>query len=256
MDDPVLIERDGRVAIVTLNRPAKLNTLSIALRQLFVRTLRELDADDEVGAIVLTGAGERAFCAGMDLTEVNVDWPRGPEIDTYLAVINCQTPIVAAVNGLCLTGGLEIMVCCDMSLAASHARFADTHVRVGLLPGTSGITQRLSRAIGPQRAKEMQLTGNYVDAAQAYDWGLVNRVVEPEALMPAALKLAHDLADGRYAAMMAYKRIIDEGYEIEYGEAVKLEFRRSEEFRETVHPDDLALSKQATFARGRVQSGA
>jgi len=99
--------------------------------------------------------------------------------------------------------GLEVMVCCDIVVASRNARFADTHVRIGLLPGTSGLTQRLSRAIGPQRAKEIHLTGNYIESQQAYEWGLINHLVDLPELMPTALKLAHDLADGRYATMMA-----------------------------------------------------
>ena len=171
--------------ILTLNRPEALNALSAELVRAFVHALRTAD-DGTVATIILTGQGDRAFTAGMDLKEA-------------AAIARCRTPIMVAVNGLCITGGMEIMLACDIVIASSTARFADTYVKVGLLPGW-GISQRMARQIGPQRAKEISLTGTFVSAERALEIGLVKRVVArrrtrrsrcPQA--PLALDRAHSI---------------------------------------------------------------
>ena len=249
-DNVLLVERDGRVAILTINRPEKLNAMSSSVRAAIVRTFKELEADDGIGAIVLTGAGDRAFCAGLDIKEVGGDERLG---DVYQVVDHYSKPVVAAVNGLCLTGGLELMLSCDLSIASTSARFADTHVRVGLVPGSSGLALKLPYQIGLQRAKEMQLTGNYVSAERAFQIGLVNHVVEPGLLMKTALGLAHDLSDGNYKTMMAYKQTIDDGFQVSLGEGLKLVTERAHAFHEAVDSEDLQRAKAATMQRGRTQ---
>jgi len=253
-DNVLLVERDGRVAILTLNRAEKMNALSIELRAALGRTLKELEADDTVGAVVLTGAGDRAFCAGMDINEVGIP-TSGTPVDPYAAVDEFAKPVIAAVNGVCLTGGLELMLACDMSVASTTARFADTHVRLGFVPGRSGLPQRLPHLIGLHRAKEMQLTGNYVSAERAFQIGLVNHVVEPDLVVKTALRLAHDLADGNYEAMMAYKQSIDDGFQLALGEGIALGVERSAEFSKRIDPEELKRAKAATIERGRTQSG-
>ena len=214
----LLVERQDAVAVVTLNRPEAMNALSKALRAALRQAMVELDADANVKVVVLTGAGERAFTAGLDLKELSTD-PLGmgaanavdPAENPARAVLACSKPIVGAINGVAITGGFEVALACDVLICSTNARFADTHARVGITPGW-GLSQKLSRAIGPYRAKELSLTGNFLSAQQAYDWGLVNRVVEPAELMPAALKLAHEMASIEAEMLVTYKAMIDDGY--------------------------------------------
>jgi enoyl-CoA hydratase len=134
MSNTLLTQQDGRVFVLTLNRPEKLNALSVEMRKALHHEFLELDGDDSVGAIILTGAGDRAFTAGMDLTEAS---ERGGEVtpdeNPVTAIEKCRKPIIVAVNGLCITGGMEMMLACDIVIAARTAKFADTHVRVGLM---------------------------------------------------------------------------------------------------------------------------
>jgi len=219
MPEPLLYDRDGDVAVLTLNRPEALNALSSALLRELVRQLDACDADPSIGAIVLTGQGERAFTAGMDLKEAaeGTDAIAGADADPVAALDRCRTPVIVAVNGLCITGGMEIILATDMVLASENARFADTHVRVGLLPGW-GISQRLARQVGPQRAKELSLTGNPIDAQRAFDIGLVNRVVPARELMRAALELAHDVARSDKRAAAETQRTTRHGRSFEVGQ--------------------------------------
>lgn len=253
MSPTLLMDRDGRVMTLTLNRPEALNALSAELVSALVDAIRACDADDGIGVIVLTGKGDRAFTAGMDLKEAAQRMPvRRPGDDLGTVIGQCRKPIIVAVNGLCITGGMEIMLSCNIVIAASTARFADTHVRVGLLPGW-GISQRLARQIGPQRAKEISLSGNFVDAQRAFDIGLVNRVVEAAELMPHALKLAHDIADGNSAVVQAYKRLIDEGYAMTLADALPMERDRGHAHATSLRPGDLDAGRQAASARNRTQ---
>lgn len=247
------------VAVVTLNRPEAMNALSRALRAALPKAIAELDADPEVKVIILTGAGERAFTAGLDLKELSTD-PLGmgaanatdPSENPAQAVLSCSKPIIGAINGVAITGGFEVALACDVLLCSTNARFADTHARVGITPGW-GLSQKLSRCIGPYRAKELSLTGNFLSAQQAYDWGLVNRVVAPEELMPAALQLAVQMADIEADMLVTYKAMIDDGYDLAMGEGLKLEHERSSVHNRAVTPDMVAKRREAVQARGRSQ---
>lgn len=255
MAEILLVERDAGVAVLTLNRPEKLNALSVELRRQLHAALVTLDADDDVGAIVLTGAGERAFTAGLDLTEAErlSEGPAAADENPAVAIERCRKPIIVAVNGLCITGGMEIMLACDVVIAARTARFADTHVRVGLLPGW-GISQRLARQIGPQRAKEISLSGNFITAERAFELGLVNRVMAPAELMPAAIGLARDFADADRQVMLAYKQLIDEGYGMGLADALALERRRAAAHMAQLGRQHFARGKAAASTRNRTQA--
>lgn len=250
--------REG-VAVVTFNRPEAMNALSKALRAALNQAFRELDADPTVKVIVLTGAGERAFTAGLDLKELGTD-PLGmgaanattPDQNPALAVLDCKKPIIGAINGVAITGGFEVALACDVLICSTNARFADTHARVGITPGW-GLSQKLSRAIGPYRAKELSLTGNFLSAQQAYDWGLVNRVVEPAELMPAALKLAEEMASIEADMLVTYKAMIDDGYKLSMGDGLKLEHERSVVHNAEVTPEMVEARRAAVQARGRTQ---
>src|SRR5882672_11430868 len=189
MTDSVLLvdKRDG-ITTLTLNRPESMNALSQALRMALVEAFAELSNDEDTKVVILTGAG-RAFCAGLDLRELSAtgmtakDAVVGGPTDIVRAMEAFDRPIIGAINGFAITGGFEVALACDILIASSAAQFADTHARVGVMPGW-GLSQKLSRTIGIYRAKELSLTGNYLSAEQAAEWGLVNRVVAPEALLP------------------------------------------------------------------------
>jgi len=255
----VLVEKAEGVATVTMNRPEAMNALSIELRKALAGTFAALAADDEVRAIVLTGAGGRAFTAGLDLKELastpgalGAANPTSAKDDPVLAMEACPKPIVGAVNGVAITGGFEVALACDVLIAATNARFADTHARVGILPGW-GLSAKLSRTIGLMRAKELSLTGNFLDAKTAYEWGLVNRVVEPDELLRTAQKLAHDMASIDPATSRTYKKLIDDGDKLSAGDARKLETETTKALNAAVTPDSIAQRREQVQARGRSQ---
>lgn len=219
---PVIVTRDGPVAVVTLNRPAQRNALNRALQQRLPELIAELDADDDVHAIVLTGA-DPAFCAGVDLKELGAgDVELVLPKDRRGPLPAHHTPVIGAVNGPAVTGGLELALACDLLVASERATFADTHTRVGVMPGW-GLTVLLPRAVGDARAREMSFTGNYVDAATALVWGLVNHVVPHDRLLATAVGLAHDIASNNQAAVRqigeTYRQTtattLDDAWEIE-----------------------------------------
>lgn len=198
---PVLLrETRGRVEVLTLNRPEKRNALSVELLRALAEVFAELrrDAADGPCAVVVIGA-DPAWCAGLDLSEVAADGgglAHGSDLMDHL--LACPVPLIAAVNGPCVTGGLELALACDIRIGSERARFADTHARLGIHPGW-GLTANLPRLIGTARAREMSFTGNYVDAAEAAAWGLISRVVPHERLLEAAVSLGEAMSsvDGR-----------------------------------------------------------
>jgi enoyl-CoA hydratase/carnithine racemase len=209
--DVITVGIDEGVALVTFNRPQSMNALNTQLRNDLIGLTRELDADDAVNAIVFTGAGDKAFCAGADLkergTRTTGDMYRERRFyrARWVSVIaGMVKPTIAAINGHCLGGGLELALQCDMRLASENARFGMPEVTLGFFPG-SGATQRLPRAIGLQKAKELILTGRRFDAHEAAILGLVLRVVPHEQLMPDAMALARKIAENPREAVMQAK---------------------------------------------------
>jgi enoyl-CoA hydratase len=187
------VDRD-RVAVLTLHRPGRRNALDRTLRRVLRETVAAVEADDGIDVLVLTGA-DPAFCAGLDLTEFAT--PDSGLADEVAAVGSTgggplgphRKPVIGAVNGVAVTGGLELALACDLLVASERARFADTHARVGVQPGW-GMSVLLPEAVGIRRAREMSITGNFVDASTALTWGLVNHVVPHEELLPTCLALA------------------------------------------------------------------
>lgn len=253
----VTVEHGGGVAVVTLNRPAAMNALSRDLRAALAETMLALDRDDSVRAVVLTGAGTRAFTAGLDLKELGIDGlgaanAATPAANPVKAVEQCRKPVVGAINGVAITGGFELALACDVLIASDNARFADTHARVGIMPGW-GLSQKLSRLIGISRAKELSLTGNFLDAQTACAWGLVNRVVSAEQLLPAAKALAADMASADPAMIQAYKALIDEGYAASFGDGLEIEQARSIARNGQVSGAEVEQRRRAVMERGRSQ---
>jgi enoyl-CoA hydratase len=262
VSEPVLlVEREGPLAVLTLNRPKRMNALDTELRLAMGRAFRELEADASVRVAIVTGAG-RAFCAGMDLSELSSGAPGASGFDASVAGQDEMTegiaafggPIIAAVNGHAITGGFELALACDLIVASTRASFSDTHARVGILPGW-GLSQKLPRLVGISRAKELSLTGNALDAARAYEWGLVNRVVEPEDLLPACRALARDMASCVPAVLRGYKRLIDVGYGMSLPDALAYERRAGIESARAVSSAEIAGRREGVLRRGREQGG-
>lgn len=204
-DRPVLVDVADGVAVVTLNRPDARNALNAALAAAFPAAIAECDARDDVRAIVLTGA-DPAFCAGFDLRDVGSGQKTGenPHPGYWGALPPTTKPVIGAINGATATGGLEIAVACDLLIASERARFADTHAKVGVLPGW-GLTILLPEAVGRRRALQMSLSGEFIDATTALTWGLVNEVVPHDDLLPRATALARTM--GVNPAMQEVRRL-------------------------------------------------
>lgn len=256
---PVLtVERSQGYAVITLNRPHARNALSQALRDALAAAVRELSATPEVQVLVLTGAGS-AFCAGLDLKEIggsdealrSVLAARSP-VD---AVRSFRGPVIGAINGVAAAGGFELALGCDVLLASEEARFADTHGRVGLLP-VWGLSQRLSRLVGIGRAKELSLTGNYLDAHTACAWGLVNRVLPAAELLPAARALARDMQSLAPGLLGAYRKLIDDGFDVPFAQALRAEQEQAEALNASVSCASIEARRLDVLARGRRQQGA
>jgi enoyl-CoA hydratase len=241
------------VACLTLNRPQAMNALSLALRQAIADAVDRLAADPQVRVLVLTGAG-RAFCAGLDLREIDGNALGNAKADPVLALQRFTRPIIGAINGAAVTGGLELALACDVLIASTEARFADTHARVGVVPGW-GLSQKLPRLIGIGRAKEMSFSGNFVGAEQAERWGLVNRVVAPEQLLPQAFALAADMAGALPEVVQIYKQLIDEGYAGTLADGRVAEKAASRQWAASLDTAALRARRAQVQARGRAQTG-
>ncbi|GAB2983072.1 enoyl-CoA hydratase [Amycolatopsis acidiphila] len=249
----LLIEDAGAVRVLTLNRPRARNALSGELITALYRALLEVDADDAVRAVVLTGT-DPAFCAGVDLKQAAAEgvayFRRFDEENCVGQVALVGKPVVGAVNGAAFTGGLELALGCDFLVASERAVFADTHVRVGVLPG-GGLTARLPQLVGPAQARRMSMTGEVVDAARAASIGLVTEVVPHERLRERALGLAAAIAEVPPAAMSALKRIYTESATSLIGRALEIETAIS-----GAHDSDLAGLEERRVAvtrRNRAQ---
>jgi enoyl-CoA hydratase len=235
-----------------------LNALSGALRQAIVETFHHLREDAETEVIILTGAG-RAFTVGLDLKELGGEVVPSKEdaikdTDVGKAVAQVGKPVIGAVNGFAITGGFEIALMCDFIIASTNARFADTHARVGVVPGW-GLSQRLPRLIGINRAKELSLTGNFLDAETARDWGLVNRVVSDEALLPTCQQLAMDITSTEPVTRGEIRRIMDEGWHATLAEGMNIEKTANRAHDKSQRPaEQVAGRRQQIQDRGRRQS--
>jgi enoyl-CoA hydratase len=198
MTDVILKETEGRVAILTINRPDKLNALNQAVRDRFLELLDEIEHDDSIGAIVLTGAGDKSFIAGADIGEFEGRSPfdqreamKSPRIFDVAA--DYPKPVIAMINGFCLGGGCELALSCDFRVASDKARFGQPEIKLGLIPGGGG-TQRLSRLVGIGQALRLILSGDMIDAAEAARIGLVEQVFQADELREKTLELAQRIA--------------------------------------------------------------
>ncbi|MCH2173621.1 enoyl-CoA hydratase [Myxococcota bacterium] len=253
--DIVLVEIDDRIATVTLNRPERRNALSRALYRRIPAVLAELDERPEVEALILTGS-DPAFCAGVDLKELSEPLPpagpggrsswRGP-------IPPLSTPLIGAINGVAVTGGLEFALACDFLVASERAAFADTHARVGIMPG-DGLTVRLAEAVGLRRAKEMSVTGNFVSASEALKIGLVNHVVPHEELLPFTRSLAQDILSNDRRGVIQMLSTYDQVTDTTADEGWQIEDRISRGWQGgDIDPDEIARRRGQIMERGRKQ---
>lgn len=220
---------ENGVALVTLTRPQVMNALNVRLREELIAVARELDTNPDVSVAVFTGAGDRAFCAGADLkergqqsVEEQYHYRRHLRPQWIHAVAGMGKPTIAAVNGYCLGGGLELALQCDILIASEKASFGLPEVTLGFLPGAGG-TQRLPRAIGLQKAKEILLTGRRFDAAEAERLGVVSRVVPHEKLLPEALALARAIAANPILSLVQAKLALNASQETTLAAGLQVE---------------------------------
>ncbi|MCW5236540.1 enoyl-CoA hydratase/isomerase family protein [Verminephrobacter eiseniae] len=227
----VLYERRENIAIVTLNRPGRMNALGGSMKPDLARAFFEYARDDErVRAVLVTGSGERAFCAGADIKERADQQTTGS--DYFVAqkathellrnIEEFEKPVIAAINGVALGGGLEVALCCDIRIACDSARFGLPEIKLGVIPAAGG-TQRLPRLIGQARAKELILTADLIDADTALRYGIVSRVLPQAELMPAAIALAQRIAEHPPLAVRFAKRAINRGLQTDLDSGLEYE---------------------------------
>jgi enoyl-CoA hydratase len=226
--EQIIVETRGPVGLVTLNRPQALNALCSPLIKELAAALDAFEADDRIGAVVITGS-DKAFAAGADIKEMQ---PKD-YMDVYLGdfitrgwerVTTCRKPIIAAVAGYALGGGCELAMMCDFILAADNARFGQPEIKLGTIPGAGG-TQRLARFVGKSKAMEMVLTGRMMDAAEAERAGLVSRVLPAAELLPEALKVAGAIAKLSRPSVLMAKEAINRAFETTLAEGIRFERR-------------------------------
>jgi enoyl-CoA hydratase len=223
----VLLEQRGRVALVTMNRPEKRNALDGQMRCAFLGVMDRVRRDTNTRAVVVTGAGDKAFIAGADIGEFEgrspVDQFRIMRLPTVFdAIERCPKPVIAAVNGFCLGGGMELALACDIRLASTQAKFGQPEVNLGIIPGGGG-TQRLPRIIGLGHALRLILTGDMIPAEEALKLGLVEEVVPPEGLLDRAVAIGEQIASKSPVAVAAAKEATRASMSLPLDEGLRLE---------------------------------
>ena len=246
--DILLIDTTDRVRTLTFNRPQARNALSSALRSQFFAALRDMEADDAVDVVIVTGA-DPVFCAGLDLKELG-NTTELPDISPKWPPMS--KPVIGAINGAAVTGGLELALYCDILIASDRARFADTHARVGLLP-TWGLSVRLPQKVGVGMARRMSLTGDYLSADDALRAGLVTEVVAHDELLPTARAVAASIVGNNQksvrALLASYHRIDEAGTST----GLWLEAEAARAWMRSATGDDIAASRASVIERGRAQ---
>ncbi|MCF6343773.1 MAG: enoyl-CoA hydratase [Devosiaceae bacterium] len=227
MNDIVLLEKQDRVAILTLNRPDALNALNSELLSILAKQIDELANDSEIGCIVITGS-DKAFAAGADVKEMAnqsyIEMLMSDFFGRHNTILNCRTPIIAAVSGYALGGGCELAMMCDMIFASKSAKFGQPEIKLGVIPGMGG-SQRLTRAIGKSKAMDMILTGRMMDAEEAESSGLVARIFANEDLFEQTLKAAKIIASFSRPSVFTAKEAVNRAFETTLSEGLHYEHR-------------------------------
>ncbi|MGA7194613.1 MAG: enoyl-CoA hydratase-related protein [Anaerolineales bacterium] len=221
----ILTETRGRVGLITLNRPQAMNALNLQLVIEVMDALEAFDNNDNIGAMVIAG-NEKAFAAGADIKEMNEksagQIKESDHVAAFSRIMNIRKPIIAAVSGYALGGGCELAMSCDMIVASESAKFGQPEITIGVIPGAGG-TQRLTRAVGKALAMEMILNNRTLSASEAYQFGLVNRVVPADQYLNEALKLADEIASRAPVAIRVAKKMINQAYEHSLNDALREE---------------------------------
>jgi enoyl-CoA hydratase len=246
--DVLAIDTADRVRTLTLNRPKARNALSTALRAAFFGALRDAEADADVDVVIVTGA-DPVFCAGLDLKELG-DQTQLPDISPKWPAMT--KPVIGAINGAAVTGGLEIALYCDILIASEQARFADTHARVGLLP-TWGLSVRLPQKVGVGMARRMSLTGDYLSATDALRAGLVTEVVPHAELLPTARAIAASIVGNNQRAVRSLLESYHRIDESQTAGPLWLEADAARRWMASATGDDIAANRSAVLERGRAQ---
>ncbi|OHV04040.1 enoyl-CoA hydratase [Mycobacterium talmoniae] len=247
-DDVLLIDTTDRVRTLTLNRPQSRNALSAALRDRLFAALADAETDDTVDVVILTGA-DPVFCAGLDLKELGAATDL-PDISPRWPAMS--KPVIGAINGAAVTGGLELALYCDILIASEQARFADTHARVGILP-TWGLSVRLPQKVGVGLARRMSLTGDYLSAGDALRAGLVTEVVPHEKLLSAAREVAASIVGNNQAAVRALLGSYHRIDESQTSTGLWIEAASARQWMSQTSGDDVAANREAVLQRGRAQ---
>jgi len=247
-DDILLIDTTDRIRTLTLNRPGSRNALSAELRKQFFAALTDADADPSVDVVILTGA-DPVFCAGLDLKELASNTAL-PDISPQWP--SMRTPVIGAINGAAVTGGLELALYCDILIASEQARFADTHARVGLLP-TWGLSVRLPQKVGVGMARRMSLTGDYLSAHDALRCGLVTQVVPHDELLPTARAVATSIVGNNSTAVRALLESYHRIDATQTSAGLWVEATSAKQWMQRATGDDIAANRSAVIERGRAQ---
>jgi len=238
-DQKIIVEKRDKILIITINNPESRNALTLSMLREIERVFKEADEDDDVSVVIFTGAGDKAFSAGLDLKDMESfmeaeEDSKSTELfageGAFVAVRSMKKVVIAAVNGYAVTGGLELVLGCDIIIASENARFADTHARVGVVPG-AGMSQILPRIIGSYRARLMSFTGEFMSAEEALTAGLVSKVVPHGDLMDEAVKVASVISSYDPGVVQRMKRMIVEGGKLSLGEGMKFEAREFSQWK-------------------------
>eukprot|EP00252_Welwitschia_mirabilis_P017150 TRINITY_DN38062_c0_g1_i1.p1 TRINITY_DN38062_c0_g1~~TRINITY_DN38062_c0_g1_i1.p1 ORF type:complete len:263 (-),score=42.80 TRINITY_DN38062_c0_g1_i1:226-1014(-) len=237
----VLVKKneDG-IAYVTINRTKSLNSLTRQMIVDLAKTFKSLDQDPKVKVIIFTGAG-RAFCAGVDLTaaqDVFKGNVKNMDEDLVYQMEHCKKPIIGAVNGFAITGGFEIALACDILIGSTEAKFVDTHAKFGIFPSW-GLSQKLPRLIGANRAREVSFTALPIDAQTAEKWGILSRVVPPAELLSTAEYIAKAIIQNNEDLVLGYKGVLNDGINLSLGDGLKLEKERGHKYYSGMRPEQF-----------------
>ncbi|MDY7018742.1 MAG: enoyl-CoA hydratase-related protein [Chloroflexota bacterium] len=238
--ETIIYEKKDDIAYITLNRPKVLNVYNIQMRDELYQVLSAVSDDSNIAVAILKGAGDKAFCAGADLTEFltapsptiarQVRWER----DVWGLFLSLPQPVIAALHGYVFGDGIEMALCCDIRIASIDAQFAAPEVGLGIIPAAGG-TQTIPRMVGRGKAIEMLLTGRWLNAQEAYKAGLVNRVVTREQLLPTAEEIARKIATYDQIAVRSAKQAIVRGLDLSLNEGLDLEKRRASHLTTIAH---------------------
>ncbi|GJP47157.1 hypothetical protein CLOM_g6384 [Closterium sp. NIES-68] len=241
--DPVIVK-------ITINRPEALNSLTRPMMRELAQAFKRIRVEGRARAVILTGAG-RAFCAGVDLTAAQSVFQgdvTDEETDVVVQMERCPMPIIGAINGHAITAGFEIALACDILIGSSKAKFADTHSKFGIFPSW-GLSQKLPRLIGVNRAREVSLTAEPVNSETAERWGLLSRVVDADKLMPTAIAIAKTVAGNHPGLVLRYKAVINDGIGLTLSEGRQLETERARAYYKQMTPQDFEKMKVFIAAR-------